>query len=51
MFIVTENAALRKLKNINSSITQAILTKLHVHYHSMAIYIQHKIHEIRSIPN
>ena len=33
----------------NSSITAGTLVKLHVHNHTMVIYIQYEFHEIASI--
>ena len=40
---------LRKSKGVNTSITHDTLIKLHVHNHTMVIYIQYKFHEISSI--
>ena len=39
----------RQSKGNNSSITDATLMKLHVHNHTMVIYVQYKFHEITSI--
>ena len=39
----------RQSKGGNSSITHDILMKLHVHSHTMVIYIQYMFHEIPSI--
>ena len=39
----------RQSKGHNSSITQNTLMKLHMHNHTMVIYIQFKFHEIPSI--
>ena len=39
----------KRAKGNNSSITNDTLMKLHVHNHTIAIYIQHKFHEIPSI--
>ena len=39
----------RQSKGNNSSITEDIMMKLHVHNHAMVIYIQYEFHEIPSI--
>ena len=38
-----------KSKGNNSSITDDNLMKLHLHKHTIVLYIQHKFHEIPSV--
>ena len=46
---VKRSLKFRKSKGNNSSITDDTLMKLHVHNHTMTIYIQYEFHEMSSI--
>ena len=48
-YTVQKSLKYRQSKGDNSSITHDTLMKLHMHNHTMVMYIQYKLHEIPSI--
>ena len=50
LWLRTENELkFRQSKDNNSSLSSDTLSKLHMHNHTIVIYIQYKFHEIQSI--